>query len=366
MPSTYSPQGSTPVPIAQGGTGAVTQPAALNNLLPAQPGNAAKLLTTDANNASWQNFSGLGSNVDLALADVVPIYHGGVDANINADRLLAYFHPGICDFRLSAVNGDPVGDTGVGVTSNTLYLVPWNGNRICLWDGSRWRLYTTAQLSLSLAGVVSGNAYDVFVYDNAGTLTLELFQWTSVTARVALGSQDGILVKGSDAKRRFLGSICSGTSGVVEDSAVKRFVWNAYNRLRRPLIITDPTSTWTDNSNVWHQARANGANCVQLMCGNAYSMLDLDVTACFYASAVWVTVLTGVGEDVTNGIVNQTVCRGDSQVANGPVTFSTGRLQKFAPLGYHSYNWLLYVAPSGQTATILGTNYSGIQGLFEC
>ena len=41
------------LPIANGGTGAVTAGAALNNLLPAQTGNANKVLQTDGTNSSW-------------------------------------------------------------------------------------------------------------------------------------------------------------------------------------------------------------------------------------------------------------------------------------------------------------------------
>ncbi len=40
--------------LANGGTGATTQPTAINNLLPGQVGNNTKVLTTDGTNVSWQ------------------------------------------------------------------------------------------------------------------------------------------------------------------------------------------------------------------------------------------------------------------------------------------------------------------------
>lgn len=43
--------------VANGGSGATTQAAAINNLLPAQTGNSGKYLTTDATNASWASLS---------------------------------------------------------------------------------------------------------------------------------------------------------------------------------------------------------------------------------------------------------------------------------------------------------------------
>lgn len=45
--------GITDLAIADGGTGASTATAALNNLLPSQTGNSGKFLTTDGTNASW-------------------------------------------------------------------------------------------------------------------------------------------------------------------------------------------------------------------------------------------------------------------------------------------------------------------------
>jgi len=52
----YTPSG-TDVAVADGGTGASTAAAGLNNLLPAQTGNAGKYLQTDASNASWQTLT---------------------------------------------------------------------------------------------------------------------------------------------------------------------------------------------------------------------------------------------------------------------------------------------------------------------
>ena len=48
------------VPIAQGGTGQVTQQDAINALLPSQTGNANKILQTDGTNATWSPASATG------------------------------------------------------------------------------------------------------------------------------------------------------------------------------------------------------------------------------------------------------------------------------------------------------------------
>jgi hypothetical protein len=51
--------GGTDVPVADGGTGASTATAALNNLLPSQSGNSGKVLQTNGTNASWETSTGV-------------------------------------------------------------------------------------------------------------------------------------------------------------------------------------------------------------------------------------------------------------------------------------------------------------------
>jgi hypothetical protein len=65
--------GITDLAVADGGTGASTATAALNNLLPAQTGNANKYLQTDGTNATWDA-------VSLSTADItgtLPVANGG-------------------------------------------------------------------------------------------------------------------------------------------------------------------------------------------------------------------------------------------------------------------------------------------------
>jgi len=65
--------GITDLAVADGGTGASTATAALNNLLPTQTGNANKYLQTDGTNATWDS-------VSLSTADItgtLPVANGG-------------------------------------------------------------------------------------------------------------------------------------------------------------------------------------------------------------------------------------------------------------------------------------------------
>jgi len=65
--------GITDLAVADGGTGASTATAALNNLLPSQSGNANKYLQTDGTNATWDA-------VSLSTSDItgtLPVANGG-------------------------------------------------------------------------------------------------------------------------------------------------------------------------------------------------------------------------------------------------------------------------------------------------
>lgn len=83
--------------------------------------------------------------------------------------------PGLCEFRLTALTGVAVPFNDV-TAAGTIYLTPYGGNRLALYTGNRWKGYQSAELSLALTAT-SGLIYDVFVYDNAGTLTLETTAW---------------------------------------------------------------------------------------------------------------------------------------------------------------------------------------------
>ena len=71
--------GITDLAIADGGTGASTATAAINNLLPSQTSNANKYLQTDGTNVSWDA-------VSLSTSDItgtLPVANGGTGQSSN-------------------------------------------------------------------------------------------------------------------------------------------------------------------------------------------------------------------------------------------------------------------------------------------
>lgn len=85
--------------------------------------------------------------------------------------------------RLTLTSGTPITSSNV-TGAGTLYWTPIDNGQITLYDTSAnlWKRLTLTEISLSLAGLIVGVIYDIFVYNNSGTPTLEALAWKKVTA----------------------------------------------------------------------------------------------------------------------------------------------------------------------------------------
>jgi len=214
------------------------------------------------------------TDAEAALTDIFPKYDASASANrdVTLERIAGFINPKLCDFRLSLTSNTAFTTSDV-TGAGTLYMVPCDYSltsagegRISLYDGTRWKLHKTAQVSLGLS-VTSGTVYDVFVYDNSGTLTLELTAWTNTTTRAtALVLQDGVLLKSGALTRRYLGTLYASGSNTCEDSRTKRFLWNYYNRRPRALRLnTSGNGTYATAD--WRYFLNSSANRVEFVLG---------------------------------------------------------------------------------------------------
>ncbi len=209
--------------------------------------------------------------------DIYIVDNTGPTSNkIGSDRLFGTLLPHICQGRLTLTSGTAV--TTTNVTSTSVYFTPYKGDKISIYDGTRWLMYTFTELTLALGTLTSGLPYDVFIYDNAGTLTLELLAWTNGTTRAtALVLQNGIYCKTGALTRRYLGTFYTISTTETEDSeggtttqvGGKRFLWNYYNRVLRQNKVIDTADTWTYNSATLRIANAATApaNCLEFIVG---------------------------------------------------------------------------------------------------
>lgn len=166
--------------------------------------------------------------------------------------------------RLTLESGVPVSTTDQ-TAKGTLYYTPYVHDFVRLYNGTRPTLYTFTERSLALT-LTSGKNYDVFLYDNAGTLTLELSAaWTNDTTRAdALAWQAGVgWVKSGTATRLWLGTIrasATNQTGICfggQDVEPFCFLSNAYNPIDAAFRWSDSADSWTYNSATARQANAN-------------------------------------------------------------------------------------------------------------
>lgn len=252
-------------------------------------------------------------------------------------------------------------ETGVAISTTnqsnmtTIYYTPYMGNNVALYNGTSWTIATFTERSLALAGLVSaGNNYDVFLYNNAGTLTLELSNaWTNnVTRSQALASQGGVLVKSGTTSRRYLGTIRGTGAGQTQDKANQRFTWNYQNRVPRSLQINDTADNWAYVTNGWRSADASATNRVEFVTGESDVLVEVAALSLAAGSAATLNYYsTGVGLDTTTQIDSQ--LRG-SGADNGVNNQIWGEYKGYSGIGYHYLQWVERSA--GTSVTIYGDN----------
>lgn len=271
----------------------------------------------------------------------------------------------ICEGRLTLTAATPV--TTVDVTAaTTLRFALYKGNRIALYDGaSVWNVRTFTELSIAVPATTS-QMYDVWIFDNSGTPALELLAWTNDTTRAtALTTQDGILVKTGATTRRYVGSFRTTTvSGQTEDSATKRYVWNYYNRVRRPLFRKETTSTWNYTTATWRQANASTANQVEAVIGLSEDLVELAVAGGAANTNANVGCGVSIGVNSTTTPATTVVVGGDffSQVAN-IVIYAVATLRYCPNPGRNVYAWLEISAATGTTTWVGTLGQVGSNGL---
>lgn len=273
----------------------------------------------------------------------------------------------VCEFRLTLTTALPVTTSDVTAAA-TVFWTPYKGNHVGLYDGSQWNIRTSAQLSIDVTLLSADKLYDVFVYDNAGTPTLETLVWTNDTTRAtALAFQDGVYVKSGATTRRYVGTFRTNSSTRVHDALVDRWVWNYYNRVLRTMRVTEATDTWAYTTATWRQARASTANQLDFVIGVAEDAVTAKVH-CFGANTnAGVNMIVGIGYDTTSSITSGCLCySGAIQVANAIVSLDA-ELTTIPTVGRHFLSWNEYSDALG-TSTFYGdggaptTSQSGIHG----
>lgn len=285
--------------------------------------------------------------------------------------------------RLTLTTGVPVTTSDVTAATTVYYTPAGKCNQIGLYTSSSfWVARTFSEVSIAVPATTNTN-YDVYAYDNAGTVTLELLAWNAQTAgaslRHAAGTystvlpqQDGVWVKSTngtaiDNTRRYLGSFrTTGVSGQTEDSFAKRFLWNVANQVTRPMRVLEATNTWPYNNALnFRQANNSAANQLAFIVGVAGMRLSARIYAQGIDSTGVVQAAVAVGMNSATTPTTEGVRGGFANATE--VTPIQSMLDVYPAIGYSFAAWLEQCA-SANTFTWYGDNgaptiyQSGIYG----
>lgn len=285
----------------------------------------------------------------------------------NAERTKFDRHssfPTVNTMRLSLTSALAV--TTVDVASaSTVYYTPLSNTAtgyglISLWEGGkssgRWRVRRVREIAVQgfQDGLVDKN-YDVFVYSPSGRPdnVTAIFggAWASDTARtIALEEKDGVFTWAGRPELLYVGTVRHDFGGnAFNDTAAKRFVWNAFNRRRRRMSCVDTTNTWTYTTATWRQANAASANKVEYVCGLSEDLVR--ASARHWAVNAGADIGTGVGVDSTS--VNSAQTYGWAASNQGAPQI--GEYAGWPGIGYHYLAWL-EISAAVNTTTWRGDN----------
>lgn len=251
--------------------------------------------------------------------------------------------------RLTTQSGTPI-TTGDRTAQGTVYYTPYTSDYVRLYDGTRVKEYVFSERSYALSGLTSGLMYDLFLYDNAGTLTLEQTAWTNNTTRAtAIAWQNGLgYVKSGTPTRLYVGSFYTTGTATTEDSyggttsqvGGKRFVWNTYNRVERPVAVVDTNNSWSYPTAAIRQANGASGNSVEFILG-----LTLESVEAFLAGTANIANNVARIARVGIGVDSVTTMSGLRQGAyNGLAAANwfpiAARYEGLLAPGYHFFTWL--------------------------
>lgn len=283
--------------------------------------------------------------------------------------------------RLTLTSGTAVTTSDV-TAATTIYFAPYQGNKVELYNGTSWVTQTFTELSQattdstkSPAAVANDSNYDLFVWNDSGTLRCTRGPaWTSDTARgtgagtTELEVLEGryvnkIAITNGPAAQRglYVGTIRSDGSAQINDSLAKRHVWNNYNRVIRAMKVIETTDSWTYTTATIRQANGSAANQLDIVRGLDEDSVSAEAVGAPGNSGGAVIALTGIGLDSTTAVT--------AGVWGVPVTQVAGiqantwfRYYGLPGIGRHYLAWLEYSAASG-TTTWYGDN--GTPTLFQ-
>lgn len=286
--------------------------------------------------------------------------------------------------RLTLTSNTPVMNADA-TAQGTVYYAPYVNAYVPIYNGTSWKQFAFSQVSLTLNSTdnTSTNLYDIFIFNNAGTLTLGTGPaWTNATTRsAAIALKDGIWTNNASITLRaggsslgaqaantctLLGTIyctANGQTGMSFAPAAASGgpatapilgLCNAYNLVTITASARDSKNSWTYTTATWRQADNSNKNqisfvdCLQQSAIKATYSCTINGVTGSVASAI------GIGLDSTSAEPRASGVEVASSQANVTVEDNF-----FPQLGFHFVSAMEYA--TGSTATFSGNPTGSLQ-----
>lgn len=237
--------------------------------------------------------------------------------------------------RLTLTSATPVLVTDV-LASTSIFYALYLSNQISLYDGTVWAVWefteltnTTTDATKNPAAVANDSNYDLFVWNDAGTLRLGRGPaWSTDTSRgTGAGTTELVRVNGTflnaqsitngPAAQRgtYVGTVRSNGTATIDwklggtaanGSAGFLYVWNMYNRVNVGVNVVDSTDSWNYSTLTWRSKNNSTTNRVSMVRGldeDAISVYNVALSANDTGGAA---MFAGIGLDSTSAFSGTT------------------------------------------------------------
>jgi hypothetical protein len=229
--------------------------------------------------------------------------------------------------RLTLTTAVPVLSADV-VAATTIFFALYNGNKTLINSGVAATGFvpivhgelsqTLADATKSPAAAAANSVYDIFVWNDAGTIRCTRgLAWTNATTRAAaLTRINGILVNavavtnGPGAELgTYVGTIATDATpdcsmmfapAAAAGGSVNRLdVWNMYNRVNVSSTNIDSTATWAYDGLAFRAKNNNQNNAIIFVVGLSEDPISVSNIAQYSASATTTSGAVSIGLDST-------------------------------------------------------------------
>lgn len=269
--------------------------------------------------------------------------------------------------RITLASATPV-MTSSQAAKTTVYVTPYSGNLIPIYDGTNFiptafaeTSQATTDTTKSPAAVAASSVYDIFCWVDSGTNRCTRGPaWTNTTTRsagTALVTVNGIplnsvsITNGPAASRgTYMGTVCSDSSSQINyvfggsasgGVAAQLGVWNAYNRVSTGTTVTDNGASYTYSIATIRQARASAGNQISFCMGLSEETVSAKQTTVMHTVVNTASIPSiGIGLDSTSAFVSTSgVSAGSTSVA-GLILYATlvDSYEGYPGIGLHTFS----------------------------